>query len=201
MKKVSLSGEPRAHVGKTDAKAVRNAGLVPAVIYGGKEQKFLNLKYNDIHGIHYSPDTYQVNISLEGKEYPAIIREVQFHPVTDKMIHVDFVELVPGKEVITEIPLKYEGQAIGVRAGGKLSKGLRKVRVKATPENMPDYVTVNIANLDLGQVLKVKELKLPNAKIMEIQERAVAAVKTTRNVAATPAEDAKAAAKAAPAKK
>jgi large subunit ribosomal protein L25 len=194
MKKVSLSGVARTHVGKTDAKALRNDQKVPAVIYGGAANQTIFVEYIDLNKIVYSPEAYQVNITVDGKEVPTVMREVQFHPVTDKIMHADFLELIPGKDVVVEIPIRFNGTSKGVRQGGKLSKTLRKIKVKATPENMPDYVNVSIENLDLGQTLKVKDIKIENAKLIESMDRAIASVKTTRNVAA-------AAEAAAPAKK
>lgn len=193
MKQVSLSGVSRAHVGKVDARTSRSQELVPAVVYGGKEQKHINVPYMEIHKILYSPDVYQINLTIDGNTYPTIVREVQFHPVTDKLMHVDFFELIPGKEVVVEIPLKFVGTSPGVLAGGKLVKSMRKVKVKATAENMPEYVSVDISNLNLGQTLKVKNIELTGAKLVDVAERAVAAVNVTRNTQA-------AAADAAPAK-
>lgn len=185
MKQVSLSGSSRANVGKTDAKATRVEGFVPGVIYGGSEQKFVSLPYAGIENVIYSPDTYQVNLEVDGKTFPTVIREVQYHPVTDKILHVDFIELVDGKDIRVDIPIKLQGNSTGVRQGGKLSKSLRKLTVKASPKHIPDYITVNIESLDLGQTLKVKDVKVPNVTILNSPNSAIAAVKTTRNVVET----------------
>jgi large subunit ribosomal protein L25 len=198
MKQVSLSGVSRAHVGKVDAKSSRNEDLIPAVVYGGKEQKHIKIAYIDLHKVLYSPDVYQVNLSIDGgTSLPTIVREIQFHPVTDKILHVDFLELIPGKEVVVEIPLKFVGTSPGVLAGGKLIKSMRKVKVKATAENMPEAVTVDISSLNIGSTLKVKQIELKGAKLVDTPERAVAAVNATRNTqqaateAAAPAKGAK----------
>lgn len=198
MKQVSLSGSSRTNVGKTDAKATRVEGFVPGVIYGGSEQKFVSLAYAAIENIIYSPDTYQVNLEVDGKTFPSIIREVQYHPVTDKIMHVDFIELVDGKDIRVDIPIKLLGNSTGVRQGGKLSKSLRKLTVKANPKHIPDYISVNIESLDLGQTLKVKDITVPNVTILNSPNSAVASVKTTRNVVeAAPAAGATAAKPAA----
>jgi large subunit ribosomal protein L25 len=181
MKQVSLSGALRTHVGKTEAKAIRKQNMVPAVMYGGKEQKTLTVPYVDLQKILYSPDVYQVNLTIDGVTYPTVIREVQFHPVTDRILHVDFLELLPGKEVVIEIPVKFVGTSPGVLAGGKLVKSLRKIKVKATAENFPEYVTVDISGLNIGNTLKIKDIQLPNAKLVDTPERAVAAVVATRS--------------------
>jgi large subunit ribosomal protein L25 len=181
MKQVSLSGALRTHVGKTEAKAIRKQNMVPAVMYGGKEQKILTVPYVDLQKILYSPDVYQVNLTIDGVTYPTVIREVQFHPVTDRILHVDFLELLPGKEVVIEIPVKFVGTSPGVLAGGKLVKSLRKIKVKATAENFPEYVTVDISGLNIGNTLKIKDIQLPNAKLVDTPERAVAAVVATRS--------------------
>ncbi|MCC7050259.1 MAG: 50S ribosomal protein L25, partial [Bacteroidia bacterium] len=178
------SGALRSHVGKADAKASRCKDLVPAVMYGGKEQKSITVPYMDLHKILYSPEVYQVNLAIDGNTYPTIVREIQYHPITDKITHVDFLELVSGKEVIIEIPIKFTGTSPGVLAGGKLTKSLRKLRVKATAENFPEEITVDISNLNLGQTLKVKNITIPNAKLVDTPERAVAAVMATRNTQA-----------------
>jgi large subunit ribosomal protein L25 len=211
MKQVSLSGSLRASVGKTGAKADRKNEMVPAVLYGGAEQKHINVPYKELHAIIYSPDSYQVNVEVEGKTHGCIIREIQYHPVSDRILHVDFLELVPNKAVTTLIPVRFTGTSVGVRSGGKLVRNVRSLKIRATPEKMPDYVSISIDKLDLGNVLKVKDIVLQDAIVIDSPNRSVVAVKSTRNVAspaeaakdakAAPAKGAAAPAKAAPAKK
>src|ERR1051326_8368750 len=124
MKSVTMSGSPRANVGKKDASGLRREGKVPCVLYGGPEQVTFAVDERAFKNLVYTPEVHTVEIDLGGKKHNAILKELQLHPVTDKIIHADFLEIIPGKAVTMELPLKFEGTAPGVRAGGKL---LRKM--------------------------------------------------------------------------
>ena len=201
MKSVSLSGSPRASVGKKDAKAVRLSGQVPCVIYGGKEQAFFNLQTIELEKVLNSPEVYCFNLKLDNSEHKAILQEIQYHPINDSVTHIDFLEVIPGKEITVALPIKLHGNSEGVKAGGKLSKGLRNLKVRGLLENLPDNIAVDITNLNIGDSVKVKDISIPNVKVLEAPNVAVARVTITRNVQANPAaEAAKAAAPAAPAK-
>lgn len=182
MKTVSLSGSLRENVGKKDAKAQRVAGKVPCVIYGGKEQIHFSTDVVNFKPILYTPASFLINIDIDGKEYLTILQDVQSHPVTDSLLHADFLQLDPQKPVIISVPIKITGTSPGVLRGGKLVKKFRKVRVKALIQNLPDEVEVSISDLDLNQSVKVGDLKLENVEFLDNKNSVIVSVLTTRNV-------------------
>jgi large subunit ribosomal protein L25 len=121
MKSVSISGSSRTNVGKKDAKALRNAGMVPCVLYGGKDQKSFSVKYNDLLPLVYTPEVLTVDLNIDGSNYKALMQEIQFHVINDKIIHIDFLEMFDNKPVVIDIPVHTTGNSIGVKAGGKLT--------------------------------------------------------------------------------
>ena len=180
MKEVSLSGSVRQSVGKKDAKAVRNAGNVPCIIYGRGEQTGVSIKHTDLEKVIVSPNVYILNIDVEGKAVKAIIQEVQFHPVTDRILHVDFLELQDDKKVKIDIPVRTVGRAIGVMNGGKLQKVFRKLKVYAYPSDLPDAIEVNIEELKIGDFIYIKDLKSDNYTFLAPDSSVVVGVKTAR---------------------
>jgi len=158
MKNVSLSGSLRENVGKKDAKKHRKLGKVPCVLYGGKEQIHFIAEEKDFKGIIFTPDVHIINLTLAGKKVDAVLQDIQYHPVTDRILHVDFLEIFPGKEVTIAIPIVLEGTAPGVIKGGRLIKKIRKIKIKALVENLPDQIVVNISKLDIGGRIKVMDL-------------------------------------------
>ena len=205
MKTVSLSGSPRVDVGKKDATALRNEGNVPCVIYGGKEQVHFFTSEKNFKDIVYTPEVSQIEIDIAGKKYKTILQETQFHKIGDQLIHADFLELVPGKQVVMNIPVKTEGVSVGVKDGGKLNIKLRKLRVKGLPESLPAHVSINIEKLAIGKTVTVGDIVVKNCELLNAKNVTVVAVETTRAVAAeaaaTPAAAKPAAAAAAPAAK
>ena len=201
MKSVSISGSPRANVGKKDAKASRIKGNIPCVIYGGKEQVLFEAPYNSFSHLIYSPDVQTANISVNGKEHKAIVQEIQFHPIHDRILHIDFLELQDNKLVTSEVPVKLKGVANGVKQGGKLMSPMRKLKIKALPANLPDSIEVNVEHLEIGQMVRVGEIKLKDVQILDAPNISVAAVRITRNVATDANAAAAPAAGAAPAAK
>jgi large subunit ribosomal protein L25 len=195
MKSVSISGSPRANVGKKDATALRNAKQVPCVIYGGKEQIHFSALAADFRDLIYTPHVNTVNIDIQGKKYHAIIQEAQFHRVGDQLLHVDFLEIVSGRPVVMSIPVKTTGTSPGVRAGGKLNKKLKTLRVKGLVEKMPDTINIAIDSLEIGGSVRVSDIKIDGLTMLDAPNVTVISVQVTRAVAA----DATAAAAAAPA--
>ena len=200
MKSVSVSAAKRVDLGKKESKLSRAAGNVPCVIYGGKTNQHFTVKENALNNLVYTPNVYSVAIDIEGATINALIKDVQFHPVTDKILHVDFIELVPGQEVNTQIPVVFNGNAIGVMNGGKLRKTLRKLSVRATPENLPDNVTLEISEMKIGEKVYVRDVEAKNFDILTAATAVIVSVKTARGVeeeeeeeAAAPAADAPAA--------
>ena len=182
MKSVSISAEKRVDLGKKEAKALRAAGKVPCVVYGGENIQHFAATEVAFNNLVYTPNVYAVAIDIEGSTVNALIKDIQFHPVTDRIIHVDFIELTPGKEVNTEIPVVINGNAIGVRNGGKLRKTLRKLSVRSTPENLPDAITLDITDMKIGEKIYVRDIDADKFDILTSGNAVVVAVKTARNV-------------------
>ncbi len=180
MKQVSLSGSARQNVGKKDAKAVRNSGKVPCVVYGSGKQTHFSVKHIDIEKILYSKDVYQVNLNVDGAKYSAIIQDVQQHPVTDKIVHVDFLELEDNNKVKVEIPIVIEGRSPGVLSGGRLQQVFRKLRVEAFPKDVPEVLKVDISNLKIGNSIRVKSLASDSINILNAPNAVVVSVKMAR---------------------
>lgn len=180
MKKAQLSGSIRANVGKKDAKAVRNAGRVPCVLYGSGEQTHFSVRSIDMEKIIFSPDVFQVELDLEGTKKMAIIQQKQMHPVTDKPRHVDFLELDPKKAVKISLPVRTTGAAIGVMNGGKLRQNYRMLKLVGLPTDLPEAVTIDISKLRIGQSVRVKGLEIPNVTILEPTEAVIIGVKRAR---------------------
>ncbi len=192
MKTVSLSGALRAHVGKKDAKKLRREEKVPCVLYGGKEQVHFVLEEKDFKKLLFTPEAFNVLINIDGKEYSTILQDVQYHPVTDRVLHADFMEVIEGKPVSVAVPVKYSGTAPGIIKGGKLITKLRKLRVKGLLEHIPEVITLDISKLDIGNSIKVREIELENLKMLDIPSAMVVSVKMARGAALTAAEEAEA---------
>ena len=191
MKTVALTGELRPTLGTKDAKALRNEGKVPCVLYGGKDHLHFFVYAPDFKALVYTPNTYKVQLTIEGKKHLAILQDMQFHPVNETILHADFLAIDEVKPVTLSIPIKVAGISPGVRAGGKLIQKIQRLKVKSVVGNIPDYVEVNIGALDLGQSIKVKEIEIPNVEILDAKENAVISVKMTRNVVKEEAAPAK----------
>lgn len=182
MKTVSLSGSLRENVGKKDAKAQRVAGKVPCVIYGGKEQIHFATDVTNFKPILYTPASFLINVNVDGKEYLTVLQDVQSHPVTDNILHVDFMELDPKKPVVISVPIKVTGTSPGVLRGGKLVKKFRKLKVKALIQHLPDEIEISINDLDLNQSIKVSDIKMDNVEFLDIKSGLILSVQSTRNV-------------------
>ena len=193
MKSLTIKGSKRESVGKSATKALRNAGRVPCVLYGGGEPLHFSADERAFKNLVYTPETHTVVIELEdGSKHNAIMQDIQFHPVSDKILHVDFFRLFPDKEVTVSVPVKTEGVAPGIIKGGSLSKVLKKLKVKATPSNLPDAVFVDINKLDIGDKVYVSELRNDQYKLMHPDNVVVVQVKMSR-AAIKAVQDAKAA--------
>ncbi len=180
MKSIAISGSPRENVGKRDAKELRYEGKVPAVLYGGKNQIHFSVSASDLRSLVYTPDVSFVALDVDGVKAQAIIQDVHFHPLTDQPLHVDFLELDEKKPVVMQIPVKLTGTSPGVKTGGKLVQKLRKLRVKALPKDMPQFVEVSIAKLDVGKSVGVGELKFDNFKVTNNAEDTIVSVTMSR---------------------
>ena len=182
MKKVSLSGSLRGNVGKKDAKALRVEGKVPCVIYGGKDQVHFSVDETAFKPILYTPNSFLINVEVDGKKYLTILQDLQSHPVSDHVLHADFLELNPGKPVIMSVPIRVTGVSPGVLSGGKLIKKFRKLKIKALIENLPDEVELSIDKLDINHAIKVSDVKLENVEFLDVKSSVILHVVSTRNV-------------------
>jgi len=189
MKVVSLSGSLREGVGKKDAKKVRKAGLVPCVLYGGEKQIHFTVKSIEFDKFLFTPEVTLVDIDIDGQVYRAVIQDLQYHPVTDKTLHVDFLQVFEEKPVKISIPLKIVGTSPGVIKGGKLNKKMRKVLVMALEKFLPDFVEVDISTLNIGTSIRVEDLNVEGLKFMDPPRSVVVTVKTARVLAAEDEDD------------
>ena len=170
----------RQGTGKVATKAVRREGLIPCELYGGEENVHFTTTFNAVKDIIYTPDFYVASLNLNGKEHKAIVKDIQFHPVTDDILHIDFQELVPGRMVQTEIPVRTIGVAEGVKTGGKLMMKVRKLKVKTTPEALVDKVEIDVSHLLLGQSVKVRDIADTGMQIMNSPSIPIASVEVPR---------------------
>ena len=182
MKSITINGSKREHVGKVASKALRNAGKVPCVIYGGEKPLHFSADELSFSKLVYTPDAHTVVIALEdGSKTDAVLQDIQFHPVTDKIIHVDFFQLHEGKEISMIIPVRFEGTAPGVRdAGGNLQKNKRKLSVRALPKNLPDFLLADVSTLNLNDSITVADLSDESFNILHPDSQVVCQVKMSR---------------------
>ena len=182
MKSITIKGSKRESVGKVATKALRNADKVPCVLYGGDDPLHFSANELDFNKLVYTPNAHTVVIELEeGNKINAILQDIQFHPVSDKILHVDFYQLFDDKEVTMEIPVVIEGSAPGVLiSGGSLVVNKRKLKVKALPANLPDFITADISNLELGNKLFTADLIKGTYSILHPENTVVCKVRTSR---------------------
>ncbi|MDX1364797.1 MAG: 50S ribosomal protein L25/general stress protein Ctc [Arenibacter latericius] len=183
MKSITIKGSERESVGKKSAKALRNAGKVPCVIYGGEKPLHFSADELSFKDLVYTPNAHTVVIDLgDGKKFDAIKQDIQFHPVTDSILHVDFYQLFPDKPVSMDIPVKLVGNSPGVRNGGRLLFRKRKLSIKALPGDLPDFFEVDISKLKIGQHISVESLKKDEFAILHPDATAVVQVMAARNM-------------------
>ncbi len=182
MKTVSLSGSLRESVGKKDAKKNRREGKIPCMLYGGKEQIAFVLKNLDFEKLIFTPDIYLLNLNIDGKEHFAILQDVQYHPVTDMVLHADFLEVKEGKPITIGLPVRFIGNVPGVMAGGSLIKKMRKVIAKGVASDIPDFIEVDMSKLNIGDNIKIKDLKVDKLEFLDHENAVLVLVKTARTV-------------------
>lgn len=180
-----MSGSLRENVGKKDAKAQRLNGMIPCVLYGGKEQKLFVVEESQFRSLLYTPEVKYAEISLDGNTYRAIVQETQFHPITDKLLHVDFLEVTGNKPITIEIPFKITGTSPGVLKGGFLHKRVRKLKVRGLLENIPEDITADISKLDIEDVIKIGDIAIDNLTVVDNPNKVIVSVNQTRNVVAS----------------
>ena len=180
MKTFELKGTARTDLGKKASKAERVSENVPCVLYGGKENLHFTTTVSDLRKLVYSPEVFVVDLDIEGKKCKAIMKAIQFHPVTDKVLHIDFYELSENKPVVVEIPVKLEGLSEGVKAGGKLALEMRKLKVKGLYTKIPEKIILDVTSLGLGKSIQVGNVTVENLEILNAKNAVVAQVKLTR---------------------
>ncbi len=189
MKSISIKGSKRESVGKKATKALRNAGQVPCVIYGGDQPLHFNAQEIAFKKLVYTPDAHMVEIEVEGTKVRAILQDIQFHPVTDRILHIDFYQIFDDKEVTMTIPVRFTGVSKGVLNGGVLRKNNRKLRVKALPDNLPDFIEADITSLKIGNKLYVTALENDDYTFIHPDNTVVCQVRTSRVAVVSDDED------------
>lgn len=189
MKKAQLSGSVRTNVGKKDAKALRNAGLVPCVLYGTGEQTHFSVRSVDVEKLIFSPDVFQIELDLDGTKKMGIIQDLQMHPVKDTPVHIDFLELQDEKKVKVMLPLRTTGASIGVINGGKLRQPYRKLKVLGLPADLPEAIVVDITKLRIGNTVRISSLPAENIEFLDPQNAVVLSVKMARGAVADEEEE------------
>lgn len=180
MKTFEISGSSRTEIGKKITKALRAENKVPCVLYGGEKNHHFVLTESDLHHLIYTPNVYIVELIIDDQKVKAIIQDIQFHPVTDKVLHMDFYQVFDEKPVTIEIPIKLHGLADGVKEGGKLSLRLRKIKVKALISALPDELDIDITNLKLGNTIKIADLAFDGLELINAKNAVICSVNLTR---------------------
>jgi large subunit ribosomal protein L25 len=184
MKSIEIIGTKRAAQTKQETKKLRAEGMVPCVLYGGKEQYHFSTPAMNLKGLVYTPDVFAVDLNIDGTHHKAIMKEIQFHAVSDAIQHIDFLEMGDEKKVVISIPVKVSGTAPGVRAGGQLIHKLRRLKISALPKHLPDNVEIKIGTLEIGDSIRVRDMKLEGVEFLDSPSNVITAVRTTRAVVA-----------------
>jgi large subunit ribosomal protein L25 len=190
MKTASLSGSPRENVGKKAASSSRKSGSVPGVLYGGQDQTHFTVEENSINKLVFNPDVFYIELDIDGKTVNCILQDVQFHPVTDRIVHIDLLEVLPGKEVRVNLPLRTEGTAKGVMNGGRIATLFRRVPVKGLIDKIPESITVDITPLTIGSTIRVRDLNIEGCTILLNESVLLLSCKRTRLAVAVEDEEA-----------
>lgn len=180
MKTYELKGTVRAELGKKATKADRAGDNVPCVLYGSGENTHFTATAAELRKLIYTPEVFIVDLEIDGKKCKAIMKDLQFHPVSDKVLHIDFLEVFENKPLVIEIPVKLQGLAEGVKAGGKLSLEMRKLKVKGLYKDFPETIVIDVTNLGLGKTIQVGAVKVDKLEILNAKIAVVAQVKLTR---------------------
>ena len=193
MKSITIKGSERESVGKVATKALRNAGAVPCVLYGGDQTVHFSADEKSFKNLVYTPNAHTVAIELGSKIFNAILQDIQVHPVSDKILHIDFFQLFDDKEITMEVPVKVTGVSPGVLLGGVLRLNTRKLKVRTLPKDLPDFVEANISELEMGNKLYVTKLLSDKYKLLHPDNTVVAQVRVSRAAMKAAQEAAKAA--------
>jgi len=196
MKTIEIKGHLRGSLGSKDAKLLRREGQVPCVVYGGGENIHFHADIRELNKLVYTPEVYLVTLNLDGKMVKAVVRDAQYHPVGDQMLHMDLTQIVDGKPVSIQLPVHVNGTAVGVKAGGTMRQSASRLSVRGQVDTLPDSIEIDVTNLKIGGMVKVGDLKVAGVEFMEAANRVVVAVRTSRKVVAEGEEEAAPAAEA-----
>lgn len=185
MKTTEIVGFKRANLGKKEARELREQAMAPCVLYGGKEQVHFAVPMYLFRELIFTPDVYKITLNVEGEKHLAILQDVQYHPVSDIILHADFLQISDDKEIKVEIPVKFVGTAVGVTKGGKLVQKIRKIKVQGYADKIPDHVDIPVADLDLGKSIKIGHLKVDGFKILNNASLPIASVEIPRALRST----------------
>ena len=180
MKTLAINVKERQSAGKTSTRALRNQGNVPCVLYGGEKQVTFYAHENDFRKLVYTPDTFIAELNIDGTVTRAIMQDIQFHPVTDKILHIDFLEIIVGKPITISLPVILEGAAPGVKNGGNLMFRRPKIIAKGLAASLPDAITLNIDHLKIGMFIYIKDITVEGCELMAPGNSVVVGVKTAR---------------------
>ena len=180
MKTLAISVKERLNVGKTNTRALRNQGNVPCVLYGGEKQVTFYAHENDFRKLVYTPDTFVVDLDVDGKKTKAIMQDIQFHPVSEKILHIDFLEVFDDKPITVSLPVNLSGVAIGVRNGGNLMFRRPKIITKGLVSNLPEAINIDIEHLKIGMFIYIKDVVIEGAEFLAPPNSVVVGVKTAR---------------------
>jgi large subunit ribosomal protein L25 len=193
MKSITIKGSERESVGKVATKALRNAGAVPCVLYGGDQPVHFSADERAFKSLVYTPNAHTVVIDLGKETYNAVLQDVQVHPVSDKILHIDFFQLNESKEITMEVPVKIVGTSPGVLLGGDLRLNQRRLKVRALPKHLPDFIEANISELQMGNKLYVTKVETKDFKLIHPDNTVICQVKISRAAMKAAQEAAKAA--------
>lgn len=191
MKSIDIKGTARTEFGKKGAKQLRNKNLIPCILYGvDKDENGLpiakpfSIQPEEVRDLVYSPDIHIVNLTIDGKTVMAIMKDIQFHAVSDSILHIDFYQITENKPIVMNVPIKLVGLAAGVKAGGKLEQAIRRIKCKAVYNLIPEKVEIDVTNLSIGKVIKIGDISIEGIEMVNPKNTVVCGVTTTRAAAA-----------------
>jgi len=180
MKSAKVKGQKREALGKKHTKKLRAQELIPAVLYGAEEVIHLTLAFSELRKLVYTPNVYIIDLDIDGEEHKAIIQDIQWHPVEEQILHVDFLKVTDDKPISVRIPIVLTGMAKGIKAGGRLKTNMRNLRVRALPKFLPDTIDIDITNFGIGDSIKVEELKRDNLEFQDNKSNLIVGIISSR---------------------
>ena len=180
MKTIEIKGSFRTELGKKSSKQIRKAGSVPCVIYGKEKNLHFHAPELSFKNLIYTPEAHLVKLNLDNHEINVVLKDIQYHPVSDKILHADFIEIFDNKPVIMSVPVKITGDSVGVIAGGKLSIKKRNLKIKGLPKDLPEHLTIDITNLKIHEGIKVGELSFDKIELLDPKKSMVLTIATSR---------------------